>query len=357
MVGSFLRRQILRHFGPLALVLVAVLWLAACDLDQEKSILMAAGSYSDVAVVVSDESLASSVEAFAEALNQEHTFVLARETLLDIEVYTPDRWKLAKGYKNIIFVWRVGDRGPVEKMLRGRLTDDGEDYVSRGVPTVVKLEDPFANYQHAVIVAGSDRNSLLSFLRRNASEFRDQIEAESSSRIMRRYRYEGLNTQLMIDLWTRHRFHMEIPGEFRLNQETPDGYPAVELLQPSPSRGITVGWAQSSDPEMLLGQRMLLLELRKELGLKMHHEDIAPTSLVWSDDTVNGRPAVRLEGAWTSRRFDGGGAFWCWFVADPERQRVVCIDALVYAPGLKKMDFFRRLRSIIQTFSLQQPQS
>jgi hypothetical protein len=131
----------------------------------------------------------------------------------------------------------------------------------------------------------------------------------------------------------------------------------VELIQPAPSRGITVGWAQSVDPELLMGQPAILLELRKEMGLKMHDEQLATSSLVWSEDTLGGLPAVRLEGAWTSRNFDGGGPFWCWFVADPERQRVICVDVLCYAPGLEKMDFFRRLQAIVQTFSLQPPQS
>jgi hypothetical protein len=347
----------LRHLVPLASALVLVLGLAACDLDQEKPILMAAGSYGDVAVVVSDASLASSVEAFAGALNQEYTFVLERESLLDIDVYTPDKWELARGYKNIFFVWRVGDGGPVEKLLRSRLTDAGEQLVASGTPRVIKLEDPFANYQYAVIVAGTDANSLLSYLRRNAQEFRQELESESAARIMRRYRHEGLATQLMSDLWVRHRFYLEIPGDFRLNQETPSGYPAVELLQAAPSRGITVGWSQSVDPQLLLQQRPLLLELRKELGLKMHDEDVVPSSLSWSEDTLGGLPAVRLEGAWTSRRFDGGGPFWCWFVADPERQRVICVDVLCYAPGMEKMDFFRRLQAIVQTFSLQAPQT
>jgi len=117
-----------------------------------------------------------------------------------------------------------------------------------------------------------------------------------------------------------------------------------------------VGWSQSSDPDILLGQPMLLLELRKELGLKMHHEDVVPSSLVWKEDIIGGLPAVRLEGAWNSRSFDGGGPFWCWFVADHERQRVICIDTLCYAPGAEKMNHFRRLRSIVSTFSLQPPQ-
>jgi len=88
----------------------------------------------------------------------------------------------------------------------------------------------------------------------------------------------------------------------------------------------------------------------------MHEDDIVPASLVWKTDTIAGLPAVRLEGAWNSRRFAGGGPFWSWFVADPEGQRLFCLDALCYAPGADKMDHFRRMQAVLQTFSLQRPQ-
>ena len=107
---------------------------------------------------------------------------------------------------------------------------------------------------------------------------------------------------------------------------------------------------------MLMSQRSLLLELRKEMGLKMHNEELVPDSMVWSEDTIGGLPAVRLEGAWNSLGFDGGGPFWCWFVADHANRRVFCLDALVFAPGMEKMDYFRRLQAILDTFSLERPQ-
>lgn len=338
------------------LAILPLLALAACDLDDEKPIFMAPGSYGDIAVVVSSAPMAASLREFEVAVNEEYTFVIARESLFNIDIYTPDEWELCKGYKNIVFVWRVGDGGPVEKMLRKRLTDEGERLAAAGGGTMMEMEEPFSNYQHALIVTGTDRNSLLSYLCKNAPKIRGLFERKSSSRIMRRYRHEGLNTQLMADLWIRYRFFMEIPAVLKLNQDSPDGYPGVELMQTGPSRGITVAWSHSVDPEFLFNQRSLLVELRRELGLKLHHEDIIDESFVWTEDDVDGRPAWRLEGAWNSRSFDGGGPFWCWFVADPEHQRVICIDALCYAPGMEKMDFFRRMRTIVQTFSLSRPQ-
>ena len=346
----------MRRFFPWALALIVVLGLSACSFDDERPIFMAPGSYGDIAVVVSSDAMAGGLQGFKDAFNREFTFVIAREPEFNVDVYTPDKWELCKGYKNIIFLWRVGDGGAVEKMLRGRFNDEGEARVQTGTPVAVELKEPFASYQYALVVAGTDRNSLLSYMRRNAAELRERFETKAASRIMRRYRHEGLETELMSNLWLKHRFFMEIPSRFKLNQDVPDGYPAVEFMQSGPSRGLTIGWSQSSDPEMLMDQRMLLLELRKELGLKMHSEDVIPESLVWSTDTVGGMPAVRLEGAWNSRRFDGGGPFWCWFLADVEGRRVLCIDALAYAPGLDKMDYFRRLRAIVQTFSLERPQ-
>ena len=128
----------MRKLIPQALALIAVLGLSACDIDKEKAILMAAGSYGDIAVVVSSQTLGGSLAGFKQALNEEFTFVIAREPRFKLDVLTPDRWELCKGFKNIIFVWRVGDGGPVEKMLRKRLTDAGEERVLGGTPVVLE---------------------------------------------------------------------------------------------------------------------------------------------------------------------------------------------------------------------------
>lgn len=345
----------MRQLG-IALVAVLVLGVHGCGYDDEKPLFMAPGSYGDIAVVVSDPALAGSLGEFEAALNQEFTFVLAREDLFNLDIYTPDQLKLSRGYKNIIFFWRVGDGGPVEKELRNLLTEEAQRLARSGSGQQIILDEPYASYQLGIVLAATDRNSLLSYARREAAALRDYLERKSSERIMRRYRYEGLDSDLMASVWIKHRFFMEIPAAYKLNQERPDGYPAVEFMRTGPSRGITVAWSQSVDPALVADYKPLLVELRREMGVKMHQEDIVDDSLVWSEDTVGDLPAWRLEGVWNARNFDGGGPFWSWFIADPENQRVICIDALCYAPGMEKMDYFRRLRSIVQTFSLDRPQ-
>ena len=117
-----------------------------------------------------------------------------------------------------------------------------------------------------------------------------------------------------------------------------------------------MAWSHSVDPGLIVGHRALLIELRREMGLKMHDEEIVEDSWSGRRIRIGDLPALRLEGAWNSRRFDGGGPFWSWFLADPANQRVICIDALCYAPGMDKMDFFRRMRAVVETFTLERPQ-
>lgn len=324
-----------------------------CEYDREKPIFMAPGSYGDLAVVVSSNELVGAVQAFEAGFNQRFTFVLVEEPLFKLSIYPPDRWDRCKNYKNILFLWRVGDGGPVEKYLRGRLTAEGRARAASGSGATLRLDEPFASYQHAVIVSGTDRNSLMSYLRSSADQLRDIFVQNSAERIMRRYRYTGLNTGVMNDLWVRHRFSMDIPNEFKLNQNQPDGYPGVEFMQTGPSRGLTIAWRRSDDPHAMLQQRDWLLEWRREIGARMHDDEVMEESLVWKEDALAGMTAVKLEGAWASRRFDGGGPFWSWFVHDPHGDRLFCLDALCYAPGVDKMDFFRRMQAILQTFTLQ----
>ena len=338
------------------LLLCMVLPIAGCQYDREKPIFMAPGSYGDVAVVVSSPELAGALQAFQARFVEHYTFVLIEEPLFKLDTYLPDRWDLSKGYRNILFVWRVGDGGAVETQLRSRLSAEGLTRAVSGAGTTLQLEEPFASYQLAVVVSGTDRNSLISYLINSAEHLRELFVRSTDERIMRRYRHTGLNLGLMNDLWVRHRFHLEIPNEFKLNQDAPGGYPGVELMQIGPSRGITIAWSESEDPQSLLQQKDRLLQMRQEMATTLHEDDVMEEALVWEEDTLAGLPAVKLEGAWVSRRFTGGGPFWSWFIADPQSRRLFCLDALCYAPGVDKMDYFRRMRAILQTFATQPPQ-
>ncbi len=341
------------------LVLVPVLMLllaAGCGMDQEQGILMAAGSYGDLAVVYSSAELEPLARKFADEVNERMVFVIQEETRFKIDVLPPEKSDLAKGYKNSVFILDVRDKGPVVKAARKVLSKDAWDKLAASPAGLVQRKDPWSNYQLLVVAAGTDRNSLGSLLHRSAARIRHSIEDDNRKRILRRNRYDGLATELMNAIWTQYGFTLEIPAAYHLNQQSHDGVQGIELMRTGPSRGITIAWKDVPDPEAWLADREQLLAFRAQIGKVFHHEELVPESFHWDEQGLPGSGGVKLTGAWSGSSFAGGGPFWAYFLAVPEQGRIYCLDTLAYAPGMDKMLFFRRLEAIASTFTTTRPQ-
>ena len=337
-------------------MLAALLWVTGCGIDKEKGILMAAGSYGDLAVVVNDDSMRPLANRFLAEFNTEKVFVIKPETVFRPDIFGPDRWEIAKGYKNALFLIHIGS-GSAEKETRKLMSADAWERISAGGGGVVQVKDPWSTYQHLVVVASRDRNSLGSILARNREKIREIFDETNRDRILRRNRHDGLRLDLMDRYWQEFGFFLEIPGEYKQNQDRPDGFPGLELMRTGPSRGITISWQDSADPVRDVANFALLTRMREEMGARMHDEEIVAETLDWDEAVIGGVPGVKLEGAWNSTRFVGGGPFWCYFIPDEKHGRIWCIDLLAYAPGMDKMDFFRRLDAVASTFSTRRPQS
>lgn len=337
------------------LILLPCVVFTGCGIDSEKGILMAAGSYGDLAVVMSDKALRPLADRYMTGMNTEKIFVIKPETLFKPDYFGPSQWELAKGYKNSLFLVRIGDGGKVEKAARKLMSAKAWDRLKAGGGGVVRVADPWSTYQQVVVVASRDRNSLGSILKKNTEVIRDLFENSNRDRILRRNRYDGLNTAMMDAYWDRYGIFMEIPAEYSQNQLEPKGYQGLELMRSAPSRGISLSWSKVDDPAALLDDRKSLIALRVDLGEKLHNEEIMPSSFRWSPAEIGGVACLKLEGAWTSNNFTGGGPFWCYFIPDSHRQRMVVLDLLVFAPGLDKMGYFRRMDAVAGTFSFQRP--
>jgi hypothetical protein len=337
-------------------LLIPCLLFSGCGIDSDKGIFMAAGSYGDLAVVMSDDALRPLADRFMSGMNLEKTFVIKPETLFNPDFFGPKKWQLAKGYKNALFLVRIGDGGDAEKAARKLMSSEAWQRLTDGGGGIVRVVDPWSTYQQVVVVASRDRNSLGSILTKNTEKIRDIFEDSNRERILRRHRYDGLNTALMDAYWDRYGVFLEIPGEYRQNQLEPDGFPGFELMRNSPSRGISLSWREVADPVAELDDLESLIQFREVMGERLHHEEIVPSSFSWTPAEIGGVACTKLEGAWTSNKFSGGGAFWCYFIPDPARGRLFCLDLLVYAPGMDKMVFFRRMDAVASTFSTNRPQ-
>ncbi len=317
---------------------------------------MAAGSYGDLAIVYSTPQLESTARKFAAELNEELVFVIQTENLFNIDIFSPDKWELAKGYKNSIFLVDLNQGGGVAKAAKKQLSKKSWEQLHNGGGGLVQRRDPWSSYQLMIVAAASDRNSLGSLLHRSIPRLRMTLANDSRTRILRRNRYHGLATGLINACWETYGFYMEIPSEFQRTQQGHDGVPGLELMRTGPSRGITITWREFDDPVAKLSDHAALLDIRREMGTKFHHEELVTESLRWEEEGLGGKGGVKLSGAWSGTDFAGGGPFWSYFVAAPDQGRIYCLDLLVYAPGMDKMVFFRQMEAIASTFSTTQPQ-
>ncbi len=338
-----------------AVILPALLLAGTgCHLDRNEAMLMAGGAYGDLAVVVSQDDLDPAVRPFLARLNRPVSFVIKEEMSYKVDVYRPDKWELCKNYKNILFVVQWGAGGPVQKEVSHLLSNESLQRVQGG--GLVQLENTYARYQYVLVAVSPDRNMLASLLNRRVDEIRSGLEDSSRDRILGRFRHEGIAKDLVARNWSKYHFQLEIPQAYRQNQENPQGFPSIEWMRTSPSRGITLAWREEADPRAFLGDRAKLLAWRREMGEKVHDEELVDQSLAWSDTTAADLPAQKLTGAWSGREFAGGGPFWSIFLPDERNGRVFCIDLLCYAPNEDKLPFFREMQAIASTFSVEAPQ-
>ncbi|MFT5233120.1 MAG: hypothetical protein ACI9UK_000070 [Candidatus Krumholzibacteriia bacterium] len=352
-------RDVLQRNFALSVLTAIVLIVsgAGCGLSEEKSILMAAGAYGDLAVVVSDDAMKPMASQFVGRFNTEHLFVIKPEMNFKTDIFGPQKLKFAHGYKNALMLVHLGAGGRVEKEAKKQISKETWERLNAGGGGVVQVKDPWSTYQLLVVVASRDRNSVASLLNKNLDKIQDLFDNSNRERILRRNRYDGLKTDLM-DLYRRDiGFYLEIPGEYEQNQYRPDGFPGLELMRKGPSRGISVSWMDSKNPVRDLANFEIMARMRAKMGTRLHNEEIIESTFVWDEIEINGVLSVSLKGAWNSRRFAGGGPFWCYFVPDVERGRIYCVDMLAFAPGMEKMNFFRRMSAVVSTFSLKGPQS
>jgi len=348
-----------RYSGAVTIIGTALLLIAAlsgCGDRKDSSLFSAVGSYGDIAVLASRPGLYEAAGPFFDRFNPEVTFVLKREDTYDIQHFEQKNWKDARNYRNLIYLVRSGDGGPVEKEAKRLLGDEAFDRLSKGLGGVVTLTDPYFRNQQAIIAVSSNRQVLLRTLNQQAEALADTLRDGIHRRLRRDHLREGVHTASIAHLWSRHGFWLEIPQSFKENQTEPEGFPGIEWIRTNgATRGLTLSWSEVDDAERTLRDHNALAAMRDAMGQALHREELIPESFEWGEEMLGGLPALRLTGAWKSHEVSVGGAFWCYFVSDPGHRRIMCIDLLVYGPDREKMDDFRRLRAIAETFSLHQP--
>ena len=339
-----------------AFFLVVAGFTGGCSRETRETLFSAVGSYGDVAVFESGKRISSGVDSFLAELNPQERYVLKLEDTYRFHRYAGNDWTSGRNYRNLIFIVRWGDGGPIQKEVARILSAETLDRLVSGNGGLVTLQDPYFRNQLGFVFVSTDRRQLKKHLGDQASTVARVLREDINRRMIHDNRRRGLHPGLAQKYYRDYGFSMEIPRKYKENQVQPDGFPGLELMMAEPvTRGLSVSWEASEDPIASLRDRDFLLGMRERMGRALHSERLEPSTLEWSEVEVAGLDAIRLAGAWASEKVGVGGPFRCYYFADPGNGRVFCVDLLVYAPHKEKMDDFRRLHAILETFSLEKP--
>ncbi len=320
--------------------------------DRRAAITNAVGSYGDVAVLVSNPAFAETFPAVLANITPTRTFVLKTEPTYRYHFFSGDDWKRGRNYRNLLLLVRWGDGGEVQSLARRLVSKETLRSVLEQGGGIINRHDPIFRRQLAIVVVASSARRLREILEQRGATVMDTLHSDCLRRIIADNRDHGIHGEALERMWREYGFTLEFPREFRENQDRPGGFPGIEWIRTDGAmRGISIAWLRVTDPRAALADRDTLLALRRELGSVLHNEELDPSTLSWSREIVAGQPAVCLSGAWRSNRVTVGGPFQAYFLADTDRSRLICVDLLVYAPDKPKMNHFRRLRAILETFT------
>jgi Domain of unknown function (DUF4837) len=339
--------------GTMAILFVLT---GGCAQESRDTLFSAVGSYGDIALMTSSPQISGSLSEFLEIVNPAETFVIKKEDTYRIHSYSDKDWKLGRNYRNILFVIRWGDGGPLEKEVKHLLSEETLTRLTTGQGGMVPVRNPYFKNQLAFVIIASQRSNLRRVLKSQAPIVARTLGENIIERMIQDNQRNGLTPGLDKKYLRDYGFSLEVPRYYKENQVRPDGFPGLELLQSTPvTRGISISWEGTENPAIRITDRDFLLGMRERLGEALHDETLSAGSLEWSTETVAGREVTKLSGAWSSADVGVGGPFRSYFFPDAARERIVCVDLLVYAPNKEKMDYFRSLRAVLETFALAEP--
>jgi len=336
----------------LVLQILILLFLSGCNKSESDYIISAVGSYGDVAIISSSEQLQKRLLPEYDSINREEIFVLKKENTLHFRYFPAKHWKNARNYRNVIIALDWSDGGKVQGLIKDMISEARLNQLLNGPGGLVSIKDPWYRNQFAIVVVANSAASLKRLLKDKSDIISREIHKSNLERMMADNRKRGFHKDVVANYNKHLGLSIEFPLDYRQNQIMPDGYKGLEWIIPGPpTRGISLGWIETDDCKLALENKEFLAEARSKLGKYLHSETIVMSSLKWGEEKLAGIDAIRLSGSWVSDEVGVGGPFKCYFVPDPNMNQIICIDLLVYAPDKEKMDYFRKMRSVIETLS------
>jgi hypothetical protein len=319
-----------------ALPLLAL--LAGCDKP------IAIGGVNTIMVAAPD-SVWDALRPELEAALQPRAFTVRDEQIFEISQVDPtsEEWGRLRNVRQILAIGEPADPWVAEVL-------EELDGAASTPPAVVQARNVWAQNQSVtalVLPPASPSAAARPLIEQVGPQLVSQLEEYARARMF----VSGVDSALADSLREIADFSLLLPQLYRMREVRPGIY-EFRNDNPDPATLIrAVEVASRPNDEVSLTPEAALEWRREVAGLATDPSQLTDPSLADARRlTVNGRPAVQIQGVWSNPPggWPAAGLYITRLVQCP--QRTFLVDTWLYAPGKPKYEYMVQLQTILNSF-------
>lgn len=345
------------------LLLSGTLGLSSCG-EMEATLPMSIGGVDEIIFLedprFAKDSLYGQVDDYLES--QYGNFV-HYEPLFDLLHVHPDSFsRTLTHHRNILLVGVLDKESAYNDIIKRMIGSSGVEQVRTGGFFTAERKNVWAENQHIHVLVASSYDALYQGLDKGMRGLIQRVQSAEFEKI-RQYVYaSGEERELGSELWEKEKIHLRIPAMYRKHPSS-NGHLFWYRRSTVDLTASIMVYAHPYTREIETSPAYALF-VRDSLGRAYERSQIEGAYMTTEklvrpiQDTLdfNGYYAIRTQSLWRLVGDFMGGPFVNYMVYDEANNRIIHLDAYIYAPDItRKRKLVRELEAILSTFSLENP--
>lgn len=282
------------------------------------------------------------------------------EPIFDLLTRTQDSMsKTLEKHRNMVFVAVLNTESDYNTQVKALIGTEGVEAVREKGALVAERRNVWASGQHVHLIVTDSKERLARLLPSALDETVRRIQSIEAEKYKRFVYAGGTNVPQTEDLKDNYDIVLRIPDRYDLHESSNGNFRWYRRSTLDLTASIMV--YQHPYRRELETQPAYAVFVRDSLG-KRYERSATPGAYMSTEklvrpivDTVdlNGHFAIRTQSLWRLVGDFMGGPFVNYLIYDQVNNRIIHLDAYVYAPDItRKRKLVRELDAILQTFDI-----
>lgn len=272
------------------------------------------------------------------------------EKVFEVHWVSPENFNQYATRGNIVILGLLDSEGEINTKVSGMLSADVKNKVIDGSAFVFPKENPWADRQLLVVLAGTSADGLRAKMLENREYlyglFEKKLLEETAEKMFSQLEQHELEDTLL----EKYGWTLRIQHDYILNIDRQQNrFVMLRRSLPGRERWLFVHWIERADASMITEE--WALQTRDRLTMKFYENDFVDKERTHSAEIdFLGRSTLLLEGLWANDDKVAGGPFRNYTFYDEATARIYMIDVATWYPAGAKEPFLRQLDIMARTF-------